>query len=220
MKKAVIFDFDYTLGDSTGGIVQSAMYALCKLGEKSKSQEEIIKTIGLSLEETYKVLSGQDDSEKQRLFKKYFIEKADEVMVLSTRLYDDTLFVLEELKQNGIKTAIVTTKLNSRIQSILKKFDASHLVDVIVGVENVKETKPHPEGLFLALDKLGFEKEEVLYIGDSHIDAKAAENAEIDFIGVLTGTTTKETFENYKNLCICRDIKEVYNKVIKTREEK
>lgn len=220
MKKAVIFDFDYTLGDSTGGIVKSAMYALCKLGEKEKTEKEIIGTIGLSLEETYKVLTGKDDTEKQKLFRKYFIEKADEVMVLSTELYDDTLSVLENLKEKDFKTAIVTTKLNSRIQSILKKFSASHLIDAIVGVEDVSKTKPNPEGLFLALEKLKLEKEEVFYVGDSHVDAKASENAEIDFVGVLTGTTTKETFGNYKNICVCKDIKEVYNTVIKTREEK
>ena len=74
----------------------------------------------------------------------------------------------------------------------LKKFSALHLIDVIVGVENVEKTKPHPEGLFLALEKLGLEGKEVFYVGDSHVDAKASENAEIDFIGVLTGTTTKE----------------------------
>lgn len=220
MKKAVIFDFDYTLGDSTGGIVQSAMYALEKLGEEKKSEEQIIKTIGLSLEETYKVLSGNDDIEKQKLFRKYFIEKADEVMVASTELYKNTLTVLESLKQREFKTAIVTTKLNSRIQSIFKKFDALHLIDAIVGVEDVEKTKPYPEGLFLALKKLELQKEDVFYVGDSHVDAKASENAGIDFIGVLTGTTLKEEFEKYKNICVCNDIKEVYNTVIKTREEK
>ena len=215
MKKAIIFDFDYTLGDSTGGIVKSAIYALEKLGEEKKTENEIIKTIGLSLEETYRVLSGKQDEDKEKLFRKYFIEKADEVMVLSTELYEDTLSVLEKLKEKGFKTAIVTTKLNSRIQSILKKFSAVHLIDAIVGVEDVKETKPHPEGLFLALDKLKLEKEEVYYVGDSYVDAKASENAQIDFIGVLTGTTDTETFEKYKNICICNNLKEIYNTVIK-----
>ena len=220
MKKAVIFDFDYTLGDSTSGIVKSAVHALDKMGEEKKNESEIIQTIGLSLEETYRVLSGKQDEEKEKLFRKYFIEKADEVMVLSTELYEDTLSVLEGLKKKGIKTAIVTTKLNSRIQSILKKFSASHLIDAIVGVEDVSKTKPNPEGLFLALEKLGLKKEEVFYFGDSHVDAKAAENAEIDFLGVLTGTTTEETFNQYKNIGIYDNLKEIYNTVIKTGEEK
>ncbi len=219
MKKAVIFDFDYTLGDSTEGIVKSCEFALDCLGEEKKTREKIIKTIGISLHETYKVLSGKNDDEKAELFKEYFIRKADEVMVDSTELYKDTLNVLKELRETGIKTAIVTTKLNSRIQSILKKFSAVHLIDVIVGVENVKNVKPDPEGLFLACKSLGFEKEDVIYVGDSYIDASAAQNAKIDFIGVLTGTTTKEIFKKYKNKAILNNIKEVKEFVINNREE-
>ena len=40
MLKAIIFDFDYTLGDSTNGIVLSVNYALEKLGFKRKDKEE------------------------------------------------------------------------------------------------------------------------------------------------------------------------------------
>ena len=58
MLQAVIFDFDYTLGDSTEGIVQSVNYALAKLGAGQSEAEEIRKTIGLSLHDTYQVLTG------------------------------------------------------------------------------------------------------------------------------------------------------------------
>lgn len=220
MKKSVIFDFDYTLGDSTEGIIKSSEYALEKLSEQKKSRKEIINTIGLSLEETYRVLTGNQSSDRALLFKKFFIEKADKVMVDSTYLYEDTVYVLENLKKEGFKTSIVTTKLNSRIQSILKKFDISHLVDEIVGVENIKNVKPHPEGLLLCCKRLNMISEESIYIGDSFVDALAAQAAEIDFIGVLTGTTGKEKFCEYKNVCICNNIKEVYNFVINNREEK
>ena len=220
MKKAVIFDFDYTLGDSTNGIVKSALYALEKMGEKNKTEKEIINTIGLSLEETYRVLTNKENTENEKLFRKYFIEKADEVMVKSTSLYENTVFVLENLKKENFKTAIVTTKLNSRIKRILQKFDISDLIDVIVGVEDVKKVKPDPEGLFLALEKLCLKKEEVFYIGDSFVDAEASQNANIDFLGILTGTTSKEVFLNYSNKGICKDIKQAYNLVINNREEK
>ena len=70
MKKAIIFDFDYTLGDSTKGIITCTDYALLKLGEEKKSTEEIKKTIGINLNDTYKILSGKDDDDKAELFKK------------------------------------------------------------------------------------------------------------------------------------------------------
>lgn len=219
MKKAIIFDFDYTLGDSTEGIVISTDSALMRLGEEKRTREEIKKTVGISLHETYKVLSGKDDDKKAELFTKYFIEKADEVMVDCTELYENTLSVLDSFRKEGFRTGIVTTKLNSRIQSILKKFSASHLIDVIVGVENVKNVKPNPEGLLLACKNLCLEKEDVIYVGDSYIDALASQNAEIDFLGVLTGTTTKEKFCEYKNAAILKNIKEVYEFVINNREE-
>ena len=91
---------------------------------------------------------------------------------------------------------------------------------MIVGVENVKNVKPHPEGLRLALEKLGVNKEEAIYIGDSFVDALASQNAEIPFVGVLTGTTDMEEFKKYKSIKICKDIKEAYNFVINNREEK
>ena len=47
--RAIIFDFDYTLGDSTNGIVLSVNYAFEKLGFAAKDTESIRKTIGLSL---------------------------------------------------------------------------------------------------------------------------------------------------------------------------
>ena len=53
MRKAIIFDFDYTLGDSTNGIALSINYALEKLGYALPPIEDIKKTIGLSLTETY-----------------------------------------------------------------------------------------------------------------------------------------------------------------------
>ena len=52
----LIFDFDYTLGDSTEGIFASVNYALERLGHPQADREAVRKTIGLHLEETYRVL--------------------------------------------------------------------------------------------------------------------------------------------------------------------
>ena len=83
MYKAFIFDFDYTLGDSTEGIVQSVLFALSQLHEGSRTTEEIRRTIGLSLKDTYFTLTSNMSEEKADLFAKYFKQKADEVMVVT-----------------------------------------------------------------------------------------------------------------------------------------
>ena len=43
-------------------------------------------------------------------------------------------------------------------------------------------------------------------MGDSYIDAQAAENGKIDFVGVTTGTTTQKDFEEYNNIKIVNNL--------------
>ena len=198
----VIFDFDYTLGDTTNGIVQSTRYALAQMEEEERSYEEIKKTIGLSLSETYKVLTGNMDEARADRFFDLFKEKADEVMVDSAELYPGVKEMLVSLREQGYRLGIVTTKFAYRVRNIMKKFDVEDLFDVFIGVGDVTKVKPDPEGLFLAVKRLGVKKEEVLYIGDSYVDAKAAEAAGMKFAGVLTGTTTREEFEKYPCACV------------------
>lgn len=200
--KGIVFDFDYTLGDSTEGIVQSANAALVRLGYEKRSREEIRKTIGLSLKRTCQVLTGDMEEAKAELFARYFKEKADEVMVACTELYPSVKELLIQLKAEGFKTAIVTTKFHYRIVAILEKFQAEELFDLIIGSEDVKIEKPDPEGLLKVTEMMGVSKAEVLYVGDSLVDAKTAQNAGVDFIGVLTGTTVREEFEDYPHLAV------------------
>lgn len=211
MLKAVIFDFDYTLGDSTNGIVLSVNYALEKLGYPLKSKEEIKKTIGLSLKDTFSALTMEKNEEKATQFSELFIEKADIVMVENTELYDDTKEILQKLKKEGYKISIVTTKFRYRIEKILNKFNSSDLVDLIVGADDVKVEKPNPEGLLWVIDNWHLEKDNVLYVGDSLVDAKTAENAQVNFAGVLTGTTTADEFKLHRNVFIGKQLKDVYN---------
>lgn len=206
MYQAYIFDFDYTLGDSTDGIVQSALYALSKLGEQPKSTEAICKTIGLSLKETYFTLAKRKDETKAELFAKYFKEKADDVMVAGTQIYEPVKQVLTTLREKGCKIGIVTTKYHYRIDAILAKFDMTQLIDIIVGGDDVKTPKPDPEGLLYTINQLGLDKRDILYVGDSVVDAKTAQSAGVDFAGVLTGTTKAEDFADYNNVCIAKDL--------------
>lgn len=195
--QAVIFDFDYTLGDSTEGIVESANYGLAATGHAAAPRERIRKTIGLSLKETYRVLTGDDSEEKAALFDKRFKEKADHVMVENSVLYAGAVGLLSALKERGIRVGIVTTKYHYRIDAIMEKCHGTAYIDLVVGGEDVKAPKPDPEGVLLALDLWKLPKEEVLYVGDSLVDAETAERAGVDFAGVATGTTGKEELEQY-----------------------
>ena len=197
MYSAYLFDFDYTLGDATEGIVESVNYALKQMNLPIAIKEEIRKTIGMNLVATYSYLTQDETNDNQTCFVRLFRQRADEVMLENTKLFKDTETLLKNLKNRQFKTAIVTTKYNYRIQQILSKFDIASLIDVIVGCEDVVHPKPHPEPIEKAIKLLNVCPENCLYIGDSLIDAETAFRANVDFIAVTTGTTLKEEFVKF-----------------------
>lgn len=209
MKKALIFDFDYTLGDSSQGIIASINYALDKMGIKKPGRDEAVKTIGMSLGRIYEILSGRSSTSEKEDFEKYFKEKADEVMVSNTFLYNGVLEMLQSLHVKGLKTAIVTTKYHYRIKQILEINNASSLVDGIIGGDDVTTPKPSPEGINKIKEQFNVRPEEILYAGDSVIDSEAAQAAGVDFIAVLTGTTPDEAFKKYPYAGIINSVTDI-----------
>jgi pyrophosphatase PpaX len=97
-------------------------------------------------------------------------------------LYPDALFVLEEIKNKGKQTALVTSSPRSNVLHLLDKYNIHHFFDVVITNEDTTHHKPHPEPLEKALEKLGGDKGGAIMIGDSDKDIGAANNAEIDSI--------------------------------------
>ena len=206
MYGAVIFDFDFTLGDSARGIRLCVNDALRRLGYEPGEPDAIRKTIGLSLKDTFTALTGSGNEPEAKLFSGFFKEKADDVMVANTELYPPVKDVLGRLKNRGYKLGIVTTKFHYRIEQILDKFDLAETFDLIVGAEDVKTEKPDPEGLLLSARYFNLSPEQILYVGDSLVDAKAAGKARIDFAGVLTGATAAAEFQPFSSVCLADDL--------------
>jgi len=207
----LIFDFDYTLADATNGIVSSFNHAFSKLDITGCDGESIKKTVGLPLAEAFVQLTKNNSEVLINRFKDLFREKADEVMSKNTVLFDDTVSTLQRLKQKGFNTGIVTTKYHYRIVETLNMHGISDLIDVIVGGEDVKSPKPSPEGLLLAIGSLNAQLNNVLYVGDSLVDAKTALAANVDFAAVTTGTTNENEFSQYPCIKILKNLSELFD---------
>ena len=206
---AYIFDFDYTLADATEPVVQSFLYALEKMNLQKSSRQDIINTIGIPIGESYTILTGDDSEEGIELFKKYQKEKSDEITVPNTVFIGDAKEVLQILKNRGKKIGIVSSRWGQRINDIFENLNSRELIDFIIGTEHVENYKPNPEGLFKMIDMM--DAKNPLYIGDSYIDAQAAQNAKIDFVGVTTGTASREKLESYPHIAVLDDLKELLN---------
>ena len=200
--KAYLFDFDYTLADSSKGIVMCFRKVLENNGHFGISDEEIKRTIGKTLEESFSIMTGITDKETLTAYRKEYVAQADVHMTANTFLFPETIKVLSKLKNTGAYIGIISTKYRYRIMELLGKKLPEDFLDIIIGGEDVKQAKPSPEGLNLAIEKLGVKKEEVMYLGDSTVDAETAKNAGVDFIGVLHGMTTKEELQAYPHILI------------------
>ncbi len=204
-----LFDFDYTLADSSKGIVICFRNVLERHRHTGISDEQIKRTIGKTLVDSFSILTGIGDEAILEEYRKEYVKEADRFMTANTRLFPETVSVLQALKEKGANIGIISTKYRYRIMELAKNNIPEGIIDLIVGGEDVKTAKPSPEGVFLALENLGTDKDTTLYIGDSIVDAETAQAAGIDFAGVLHGATTAEELEAYPHVAIMKDLTEL-----------
>ena len=207
--EAVIFDFDYTLADATEAIVECFNYAFKMVNLPEQDTLTIKKTVGMAVPVAFTVMTGIDDEQATAEFRAHFVRKADEIMTAKTVLFDGTVPTLNFLRDNKIKMGIVTNKYRYRIEGTLKMYNLTDHIDLIIGNEDVVNAKPDPEALYIAAEKLNVAIDKILYVGDSLIDAEAAQRAGIDFVAVTTGTTQADEFTAYKYKEIIGEISEV-----------
>lgn len=204
-----LFDFDYTLADSARAVITCYRDVLERHDYTGVSDDAICRTIGYPVTDSMTMLTGITDNEKLKQYHLEFRLKADEVMVDNTVLYPSTVPTLEKLKAKGCRIGIISTKYRFRIEDILKRYGITDLIDIIIGGEDVDVPKPDPQGIFIAIERLETDKRSVIYIGDSLVDANAAQNAAVDFAAVTTGTTTAEDFHGLPYIKIMEDLEEL-----------
>lgn len=207
--RAAIFDFDFTLGDSSRAVVVCMDRALEALGLGPTDPEAVKQTIGLTLEVACEVLTGVTDPEVHAEFKTLFVRAADDVMVAQTELLEGVIPALDVLQKGSVKLGIVTTKYGFRVEDILDRFGERHRFGTIVGGDHVAAHKPDPQGLIMALENLHVPPPGALYVGDHLVDAGAAEGAGVPFVGVLTGTTDLEAFKRFPHIGILPGVSEL-----------
>lgn len=207
--RAVFFDFDFTLADSSSGVVVCMNHALARLGLPPAPEDAIRRTIGLDLITVLGVLAGGEWKPRGEEFLGHFTRKADEVMVASTVFLPGAARVLGTLHGAGYRLGVVSTKYRRRVEEALERDELLGFVDVVVGSDDVPRPKPAPDGLLRAAGALGVATDDCVFVGDSEVDARAARDAEMDFVVVLTGTTPAEQFARYAPRAVFAGVGEI-----------
>ena len=207
--KAVFFDFDYTLGDATDAIVAGFTHGMTALGWPVPDREAVRGTVGQPLETAYTGLTGDPDPEHQRRFREAFASVARPMQAKGVPLFPGAAGLLRALHARGVHVAVASTKQRPTLEKILGAHGLLDVLDFVIGGDDVSAMKPAPECLFLGLERLGLTPADLLFCGDTVIDAATAQNAGCDFAAVLNGTTPAKDFDAYPHVHIAPDLLEL-----------
>lgn len=207
--RGVAFDLDGTLVDSAPGLTAAVDNALYALELPMAGEERVVTWIGngadvliqraltWARQERAALRASQgkpsvdhDDipqAEQQAILRKLFDRYYGEVAEEGSFLFPAVADTLGALHAKGLPLALVTNKPTPFVAPILASLDIAKYFTVVIGGDDVKNKKPHPEPLLLVAEKLGLAPAELLFVGDSRNDIQAAKAAGCSSIGLTYG---------------------------------
>lgn len=185
--EAVVFDLDGTLLDTLGDLTDAVNLALEKYALPQRTLEEVRRFVGNGLRNlmTQAVEGGEAHPRFEEIFaffKEYYQNNCNH----KTAPYEGVMELMKELKKRGIKMAIVSNKIDAGVKELHQKFFAEYIQEALGERDGIRR-KPAPDSLYEVIRALNVEKENVIYVGDSDVDIKTAENADVRCISVCWG---------------------------------
>lgn len=217
-KTSLIFDLDGTLLDTIGDLTDSTNYALEKFGFPKRTIDEVRSFVGNGLKMLiFRALpAGTDDATIEavlRQMKMHYTENYHN----KTIPYSGIPELLARLRGDGYTMAIVSNKADS-VVSLLRTLYFDGLIPVAVGETEQISRKPAPDMVWEGLRRLGTQRDSAVYIGDSEVDIRTADNAGLPCLSVSWGFRTAQQLQAAGARQIVHSPQELYT-VISSRYE-
>ena len=174
--RAFIFDLDGTLIDSQEDILAAFSYAFDGLGLPAPPRAELLSVIGKRLEDCFSQFLGRDGAAGARLFRIWYSEHCLD----HTRPYPGVGETLQGLSAMH-PLALCTMKKFDFARKLVRHFGWESLFKPVLGSEEGFAPKPSPDMLIELCRRLRVLPGEVLYVGDTALDAKMAAAAGMPF---------------------------------------
>ena len=187
MYDIILFDLDGTLTESAEGITNSVIFALDKMGIQETDKEKLKVFVGPPLDESFMKYYGFDkEGAKEAIenYRIYYREKG----IFEAPLYANVEKTLVQLKEDGKKLFVATSKPEVFAKQILEHWGIAHLFTDIVGA-NLDGSKTNKDEVITSLLKRNgiTDKTKVLMVGDREHDVIGAKKVGIASVGVLYG---------------------------------
>jgi HAD superfamily hydrolase (TIGR01549 family) len=175
---------------------------------------QIHRHIGMGGDQLVKALAGDDvDAEKGD-----DIRAAEGALYLdaieSTEPFEGARALIERLKESGHEVVLASSAKAKEVDHYLDLLDARELVDSWTTSADVEETKPAPDLVQTALEKL--DGDQAVMIGDTPWDVEAARNAGVDTIAVLTGGFSEQELREAGAVAVFESIAELLERIGET----
>jgi phosphoglycolate phosphatase len=194
--KVILFDLDGTLIDSTDAILDGFRYVFKKFNKNYPGDEAVKKLIGLPLDIMFTNLGINENVwDYVTAYKNRYKEISKEKTILLPNAKEAI-----ELASKHAKLGIVTTKTGIYSKELLEHFGVMRYFNVLIGREDVKHPKPHPEPVLKAMHLMNANKESAWMVGDTCLDMVSAKEAGIKGIGV------EFEYEDLGNLKKCAEV--------------
>lgn len=188
MYRLAIFDLDGTLLNSIGDLMNACNVALGHFNYPIHEEDAYKHFVGNGIYKLVERALPKEEREEARVkevkavFDAYYkAHSLDE-----TKPYEGIIELLTDLREKGIYCCVLTNKAQTYAKALVNHFFGD-LIDQVIGQREGIPTKPDPIGITQLLEFYNISPKACIYIGDSDVDMKTAENAGVDAIGVLWG---------------------------------
>lgn len=182
---------------------------------------------------TYSIITGKPVDYVRKIYNPNRVEFAKELQMQvsdnewrrifreqtsSTGLFSGAEEYLRRVKNAGYRLALATSSSSIVVTEDLEKFRISDVFDAVVTFDDVRNLKPNPECLELSARNLKLNTRKCIYIGDMNVDAVAAKNIGMKFVGVSWGFHSSEVIKKVNNDQIAGSFDELYRMIIATKK--
>ena len=208
----ILFDLDGTLIDSTEAILHSFQRSFEELGGVYPGDDAVRALVGHPLAEMY--CSYGVSEERVEEYVACYKRNYRQVHTRKTVLLPGTRKAVETAASFA-RLGVVTTKTGKYSRQLLEHFGLMAYFDVLIGSEDVRRHKPHPEPVHAALEAMGGSREGCWLIGDTCLDVGAALAAGVAPLGVACGYGSQQALQEC-GAPVCPDALAAVKKILKT----
>ena len=209
--KYVLFDMDGTVLDTLTDLTNAVNYSLEKFSLPVRSRQEIRSFLGDGARQLIERSVPADcDKELTEQVLTFYNDWYGGHCLIETAPYPGTVELMEKLRHEGCKLAIVSNKPHGAVTDLADSFFPG-LLETAVGESETVRRKPCPDAVLAAMELMGADKEHSLYVGDSEPDILTARNAGIDCASVTWGFRDREQLVSFGAELLVDSMEELYD---------